>query len=178
MTLIRKEIMEQETVVKLIMEVGQEYAADLRSEDKHIVAGLTDCLITAVRRVPQGATVPERKPASSPTPRDSEVEGATDSVVARMGRIFRACVSLYRERTTERGDVWRRSGVRGQTFHVYAKAERAFMQVMRGELPNPDHFVDLINYATFALILITEFEDRGEDELGQAPALNGEWPWA
>jgi hypothetical protein len=168
--------------VKLVMSVGQEFAADLKTEDKHIVAGLTDCIITALRR----ADGPEGDPAlrkariehPGPTPRDRDMEAATDSVVSRMGQVFRACVSLYRERNAERGEVWRRSGVRGQVFHVYAKAERAFMQVMRGELPNPDHFVDLINYAAFTLILLMEHEDRGEDELGQAPALNGEWPWA
>ncbi len=70
---------------------------------------------------------------------------------------------LYEERKAERAEVWARSGVKGQVFHVMAKAERAFEQVMRGEVPNPDHFIDLINYATFAVRL-------GDD-------LNGSWNW-
>lgn len=73
----------------------------------------------------------------------------------------------YADRSGERSEVWRRSGLKGQCFHLLAKAERAFQQVMLGQQPNADHFIDQINYAAFALRLLKE---RGND-------LNGDWPW-
>jgi hypothetical protein len=74
-------------------------------------------------------------------------------------------IKIIGERGGEGGrQVWRNSGVKGQVFHVFAKAERAFQQVIeQGQRPNPDHLLDLINYAAFALRL-------GDD-------LNGDWPW-
>jgi hypothetical protein len=102
------------------------------------------------------------------TPRTSEIEAATDSAVAPVARVQREALALCRERESERRGVWRRSGLKGQTFHVFAKAERAFLQVMAGELPNRDHYLDLINYAAFAVVLL----DAGQ------PAIDGVWPWA
>jgi hypothetical protein len=89
---------------------------------------------------------------------------------------------LYLGRRAERSEVWRRSGVRGQVTHIMAKAERAFTQAMRGELPNRDHFIDLLNYSAFAVMLMDEAAEKGaafdmsEDEVS-ARVLNGDWPW-
>jgi hypothetical protein len=87
--------------------------------------------------------------------------------------------NLYIERGIERSEVWRRSGVRGQTSHIMAKAERAFSQAMRGEIPNRDNYVDLINYAAFALVLIDEAGVGVDPEVVDVTAsvLNGDWPW-
>lgn len=87
--------------------------------------------------------------------------------------------ALYQERGIERGEVWKRSGVRGQVFHLLAKAERAFQQCEAGQVPNRDHFIDMINYAAFAVRLIDEFPG-GEFEDGNFTRLilDGSWPWA
>lgn len=71
--------------------------------------------------------------------------------------------NIIRDRQSEREEIWRESGIKGQAFHCYAKAERAFRQAQAGQVPNKDHFLDLINYATFAVRL-------GDD-------LEGSWPW-
>jgi hypothetical protein len=78
-------------------------------------------------------------------------------------KVLAAAMEVYVERNGERDEVWRRSGAKGMTMHCYAKAERAFAEVMSGRTPNPDNFIDLINYAAFAYRL-------GDD-------LNGSWPW-
>ncbi len=107
---------------------------------------------------------------------DEEVEKVEKAVLRMMGlpddpglqehtRHLLRALSLHAEREQERQGVWRRSGLRGQVFHLFAKAERAFSEVMRGDVVNDDHFYDAINYATFALRLPHE-GDR-----------NGDWPW-
>lgn len=79
-------------------------------------------------------------------------------------KVFDEALRIMGERDKERSGVWARSGVKGQVFHCYAKAERAFTEVMRGNVPNRDHFLDLINYSAFAIRL-------GDN-------LNGDWPWS
>ncbi len=69
------------------------------------------------------------------------------------------------ERSGQRGQVWRRSGVKGASFQLMAKAERAFSEVMAGRRPDPDNYIDAINYAAFALRLMADGEAKGC------------WPW-
>lgn len=68
-------------------------------------------------------------------------------------------------RSGQRGEVWRRSGIKGACFQLMAKAERAFSEAMSGQTPDPDNFIDAINYAAFALRLL-DSED-----------VEGVWPW-
>lgn len=73
--------------------------------------------------------------------------------------------AVYTDRQEARQEVWRRSGVKGQVFHLHAKAERAFSATIQGRRPDPDDLRDMINYAAFALILLEESD------------MNGSWPW-
>jgi hypothetical protein len=92
------------------------------------------------------------------------------------------CFDLFVERNRERHSVWRRSGLRGQTFEVFAKAERAYTQVFTAqEVPNRDHYRDMINYSIFALILMDEDESRKRDRSFDdrerfKKLMHGEWP--
>ena len=101
----------------------------------------------------------------------------------RMEPMFKVALDALRiidsREAGERKGVWKRSGLKGQCFHLFAKGERAFTQVMRGEVPNRDNFLDAINYAIFAE-LIRQNADVPE-EFGSEPdtarVLNGDWPW-
>lgn len=115
-------------------------------------------------------SLPEWLP--NPTPRFEATAPATGPLGAQEA-VLREALNLYAERAAERAEVWRRSGVKGQTFHLMAKAERAFLQVMSGDLPNRDHYIDMINYAAFAIRLIDDGEDMDEQDV-----LRGDWPWA
>ena len=90
------------------------------------------------------------------------VEGMTDADFDVLVGMMEA-YEVYLSRNNEREALWKRSGVKGQCYILMAKAERAFRQVMAGQVPNRDHFHDTIVYAAFALAL-------GDN-------LNGEWPW-
>lgn len=88
---------------------------------------------------------------------------------------------LYIERDSgQRRGVWRRSGVKGQVMHAYAKAERAFMALFKfDEVPDEDHLLDQINYAAFALRLQDEAIGRWQADIQAVnKSLNGEWPWS
>jgi hypothetical protein len=89
-------------------------------------------------------------------------------------RVLLKSFSIYLDRNKDRKGVWRNSGLRGQTLNVFAKAERAFGQVMGGTIPDEDHFIDCINYSVFALILL--------DDLSKGTSfkaiLDGRWPWS
>lgn len=76
---------------------------------------------------------------------------------------LREALLVYRDRSAERRGLWKRAGGKGMAVQVFSKAERGFAEAMRGEIPSSDHYVDLINYAAFALAL----KDN----------MNGEWPW-
>lgn len=79
-------------------------------------------------------------------------------------QILLSAFLVYQKRNSgQRREVWRHSGVTGQVVHLFAKAERAFQAVLEGYVPDPDHFLDAINYAAFAIRL-------GND-------LKGQWPW-
>lgn len=74
---------------------------------------------------------------------------------------------LYVERNRRRRGVWRRSGLKGQVFHIFAKAERLFEQIMHDGEHDPEEIIDLINYAAFADRLST----------GTVQDAKGTWPW-
>lgn len=97
---------------------------------------------------------------------------AADSDVLEQAIKFTWALQVYQARNTgQRRGVWRRSGIKGQVVHIFAKAERAFWSIFRqNELPDEDHFFDLMNYSAFALRQLEEM-DKGEDRTG------GEWPW-
>lgn len=88
-------------------------------------------------------------------------------------------MKIHAERERERSGVWRRSGIKGQVFHCLAKAERAFSQAMRGELPNWDNFMDLINYAAFGarLLIAKDWELGRGSQRTDDERLAGAWPW-
>lgn len=88
--------------------------------------------------------------------------------------VLQEALELYAGRAGERAEVWRRSGIKGQAFHVLAKAERGFLQAMAGEMPNRDHYVDLINYSAFLIRLLDE---GAGDGMETEQMLNGDWPW-
>lgn len=73
--------------------------------------------------------------------------------------------TVVAERSGQRGEVWRRSGIKGACFQLMAKAERAFSEAMSGQTPDPDNFIDAINYAAFALRLL------------DSENVEGSWPW-
>lgn len=74
---------------------------------------------------------------------------------------------LYVERNRRRRGVWRRSGLKGQVFHIFAKAERLFELIMHNSEFDPEEIIDLINYAAFA--------DRLS--AGEVGDMKGTWPW-
>lgn len=74
--------------------------------------------------------------------------------------------AIVAARSDQRGDVWRRSGIKGACFQLMAKAERAFSEAMSERVPDPDNFIDAINYAAFALLLLDDAAD-----------IDGDWPW-
>lgn len=84
-------------------------------------------------------------------------------------------LQVYQTRNSgQRRGVWRRSGIKGQVVHVFAKAERAFQAAFgKQEIPEDDHFYDLINYSTFAL----RISNPGTVDDIQPDPMNGEWPW-
>lgn len=92
-------------------------------------------------------------------------------------RMLAQALQVYQDRNSgQRKGVWMRSGVRGQIVHVFAKAERAFQAAFGArEIPDPDHLVDLINYAVFALRLCVE-GDRNVTKTNEE-VLGGAWPW-
>lgn len=100
--------------------------------------------------------------------------------VAPMFKVMLDALRIIDDREAgERKGVWKRSGLRGQCMHLFAKGERAFTQAMRGEIPSRDNFLDAINYAAFAELLRQnddvphgfDGEPAGDD------ILNGDWPW-
>jgi hypothetical protein len=99
-------------------------------------------------------------------------EGDHRDELYRHAEVLVRAFATYAIRERERRGVWKRSGIKGQAFHLFAKAERAFMSIMSGQVPNVDHFVDAINYSAFAVRLL---DDGDTDRLEQA--MNGEWPW-
>jgi hypothetical protein len=104
------------------------------------------------------------------------VEGDRWDELYRHAQVLVQAFATYTVRDRERRGVWRRSGIKGQVFHLFAKAERAFMEVMQGRAPNNDHFIDAINYAVFAARLIDDF-DLTHARVPADAELNGEWPW-
>jgi hypothetical protein len=90
--------------------------------------------------------------------------------VCEFSKIMLEALSLYLGRNPRRLGVWRRSGLRGQTQNLFAKAERAFVQAMSEEIPDEDHYFDAIVYSVFALLLLRNHQTRNE-------LLNGTWPW-
>lgn len=100
--------------------------------------------------------------------------GKEDGHLIEQLNIFARAMKIHEEREKERQGVWRRSGIKGQVTHVFAKAERAFREVFQNnKIPNEDHLYDVINYAAFALRLGYQTFSTMNDEL----ALKGEWPW-
>lgn len=99
--------------------------------------------------------------------RDSD--GAWGSVeelqLIRHIEVLLDAAAIVAGRSGQRGMVWRRSGIKGACFQLMAKAERAFSEAMSGRTPDPDNFLDAINYAAFALRLL-DSED-----------VEGVWPW-
>lgn len=88
-------------------------------------------------------------------------------------RVMLDALAVMDNRNAQRQNVWARSGIRGQVFHLFSKAERAFTKAMRGELPSEDDFLDAINYAVFGELL-----RRGPAVVpGVGPRMTGEWPW-
>jgi hypothetical protein len=109
-----------------------------------------------------------------------------DEDMCGLAEVFLSCIHKYRTRNEERNGVWKRSGLKGQTEEVYAKAERAFVEVFQlNRVPNRDHYVDCINYAAFALVLMAKFHVEGigshdsvrQTWLRERKLLNGDWPW-
>lgn len=98
--------------------------------------------------------------------------------------VMQKCFNKFVERNRERHGVWRRSGMRGMTHEVLAKAERAYMDVfVAREVPDEDHFEDVVNYAIFALILLNDWERASSSEEGRGlyqdrikKFMHGEWP--
>lgn len=89
--------------------------------------------------------------------------------------VLQRCFDKFVERNRERHGVWRRSGLRGMGHEIFAKAERAYIQTnVVGEVPDRDHYEDIINYAVFALIMMDQ-TDRLPKPYHQ-PLLYGEWP--
>jgi hypothetical protein len=103
-----------------------------------------------------------------PEPADRDT-GAQALVLAR-------ALMVYQERNKgERRGVWRSSGVKGQVVMLFSKAERAFHAAFhRGTIPGTDHFLDLINYAGFAVRLLQE--DAGS-AASRERIMDGDWPW-
>lgn len=87
--------------------------------------------------------------------------------VAILAQFFSHCLAVAYERSANRHGVWRESGVRGQAFHVQAKAERLFLKAMRGTITmkDMDDAVDCANYSGF-LVHMVAIDD-----------LNGSWDW-
>lgn len=94
------------------------------------------------------------------------VPDATSSDDVDVARVLLRTYELYLERNSERKAVWKNSGLKGQTFNIFSKAERAFHEIEHGELPNMDNYLDGILYNVFGAIL------RAEED------VYGTWPWA
>jgi hypothetical protein len=139
-----------------------------------------------------------------PTPGPAEPEAATDSVgglathlaaaeaamkamlqqpdperAAHLAVLLHAYWVFVERDSGQRHGVWRRSGIKGQVMHLFAKAERAFMALFQhGELPDDDHLLDAINYAVFAVRLRQEAFSRWAGDIeAMEKAADGEWPW-
>lgn len=102
--------------------------------------------------------------------------------------VLTKALKKYQERDAERKGVWRRGGVKGQVHDAYAKSERLFFQALHhNRVPIEDDLIDIINYATFALMLMQESEEERpepgysregfDDEEINRRTLNGAWPW-
>lgn len=73
--------------------------------------------------------------------------------------VLKVCYDKFVARNRQRHGIWRRSGIRGMTHEVFAKAERAYVQVhVENEIPDPDHYQDVVNYAIFTLILLQQHQ--------------------
>lgn len=95
-------------------------------------------------------------------------------------RVLLDAYAVYRERNDDRGDVWRRSGLKGQVFQMFSMAERAFWTLFRiGKTPKEDHLRDTINYAVFGLRIMreTQAEMVRQPQTSERKMANGEWPW-
>lgn len=103
-----------------------------------------------------------------------ESETWSDHEVAK---VLLTAYEKYRERNAKRKGVWMRSGVKGQVHNVFSKAERAFIDVEAGELPDPDHLEDLIIYSAFALILGDHKTCSAIADWSDEKRLKGEWAW-
>ncbi len=88
-----------------------------------------------------------------------------DEELAMAAGVVMTALARMQERNSKRKGVWKRSGLKGQVFHLFAKAERVFTRVQRNEMPDDDDLIDAINYAIFAEVL----RRRGD--------INGRWPW-
>lgn len=89
--------------------------------------------------------------------------------------VMRECYDKFIERNRERHGVWKRSGLRGQTHEIFAKAERAYMDVFIAQtFPDRDHYRDLVNYSLFAMMLLDAYEGLPVPKLNNL--LHGEWP--
>jgi hypothetical protein len=96
--------------------------------------------------------------------------------------VMQACFDKFIQRNRKRQGVWRRSGLKGQTKEIFAKAERMFYEVIKYDtVPDGDDFEDIVNYTIFALILMRDFKTNGGEEAVTAGPrrflLNGKWPW-
>jgi hypothetical protein len=93
-------------------------------------------------------------------PNEDLIEQVTPMVMA---------IQLYIDRNKKREGVWARSGARGCAFHVFAKAERLWAQVMRSQTDRDpidrQEILDLINYSA---MLLRQLE---------ASNFDGFWDW-
>jgi hypothetical protein len=95
--------------------------------------------------------------------------------------VMQRCFDKFVQRNRKRHGVWRMSGLNGQTHEIYAKAERAYVEVhSHRDYPDRDHFEDLVNYAIFAQILMDEAEKEAGavkpyDEIFRK-VMYGTWP--
>lgn len=96
--------------------------------------------------------------------------------------VMQKCFDKFVERNRKRHGVWRLSGMRGQVWNVFSKAERAYVDTfVAGEAPDIDHFEDVVNYAIFALILLKDREARVNPNAAPTVEefksfMNGTWP--
>lgn len=97
-----------------------------------------------------------------------------DTEVMVQGMWMMKALQVFQDRNAgQRRGVWKRSGIKGQIVHVFAKAERAFQAAFgKQEVPDEDHLLDLINYSVFALRLGCDIDGETIEN-----PLNGLWPW-
>jgi hypothetical protein len=119
---------------------------------------------------PDAIQIPEPTPGKGElvTLLSRYIDGGSPSSIEFSQAVLDAA-EIYSIRNKERGGLWRRSGLKGQAFQLYSKAERLFMATQRSSVVVDDlheHARDSIVYAIFAHILVNS-----------GPDMNGEWPW-